>query len=429
MSDVIKAILRGASPSMVDIVAGLGPWLPLLNELEATPQDSQWHAEGNVLIHTTMVLDEVYKLLETELQGISLHRRAALILGAAVHDIAKPLTTREREIDGRTRLVCPRHEQQGRAYLAIQLAGRVAFPLLDSVMALTGYHNALKNLVLRNQSPGAYRRLSRLVDLELIYWLEVSDIRGRECADKGKQLEHLDMFRMFAEDYGVWQQPKEDLWHGPIRDALVGGSSTTVDLVMAMARLDYEDGTISTPEEAIAKSYTYRDAYPELVVTVGLSGSGKTTWIKNNVDDHHIVSLDDIRASLSRREDQQNNSKVVRIAKEELRGHLRAKRRVVWDATSLRTDFRSAVIDLAMDYGALVTIVAVHCPQEELAKRNKTRANPVNAAVRLKQTTSTQWPELSEAHRFLAVDGNGGLLRAYGCPSGLPYALKGGEDV
>lgn len=256
----------------------------------------------------------------------------------------------------------------------------------------------------------------------------MADIRGRECADKKKQLEHLDMFRMFAEEYELWSTSKDDHWASAIGDALAEYPSSTIDLVMANATSDREAGAISTPDEAIAKSYGYRDAYPEVVVTVGLSGSGKTTWISKNLQDHQIVSLDDIRSSFSRREDQQNNSKVLRVAKEKLREHLRAKRRVVWDATSLRTDFRSAVIDLAVDYGALVTIVAFHCPPAELAKRNKTRAHPVNASVRLKQATSTQWPEVTEAHRFLDVDGCGKLLAAHGCHGGLPYGLEQASD-
>ncbi len=429
MSDIIDHIASGGSPSMSDIIDDLGDRLPLLHELEGTPQDPEWHAEGNVLIHTQMVLDETYKLLDADLNGISPARRAALVMGSAFHDIAKPTTTKEREIDGRIRLVCPRHELQGRSYLALQLAGTMRFPLLNSVMALTGYHNALKKLVLRNQSPGAYRRLSRVVDLELIYWLEVADIRGRECRDKETQLEHLEMFRMFAEEYDVWHTQERDLWNDEIREALAGHSGATIDLVVAKATSDREDGVIATPEEAIAKSYGYRDEFPEVVVTTGLSGSGKTTWIGKNLGDHKVVSLDDIRASLSRREDQQNNSKVLRMAKEELREHLRAKRKVVWDATSLRTDFRSAVIAMAVDYGALVTIAAFHCPSEEIAKRNRARSHPVSAAVRLKQARGTQWPEITEAHRFLSIDENGKLLAMHGCPSGVPYGIEASDDV
>lgn len=425
MSDIIHEIMGGASPSMDDIVVRLGDRLPLLHELEGTPQDAQWHAEGNVLIHTGMVLEEIYKLLANELAGISLERRAALILGAALHDIAKPKTTREREIDGRMRLVCPRHEQTGRAYLALSLIGCMPYPLLDQVMSLTGYHNAPKLLVVRNKGAGAYQRLRRVVDLELVYWLEVADMRGRECADKAEQLELLELFSMFAKEYKCWDSLASSAWSRTIGKQLTGYPLATIDFVTANAALDVAAGTISTPEEAIAKSFGYRDAYPEVVVTVGLSGSGKTTWIANNLADHEPVSLDEIRSSLSRREDQQNNSKVLRIAKEQLREHLRAKRRIVWDATSLRTDFRSGVIDLAMDYGALVTIVAFLCPSDELARRNKTRACPVPIAVRRKQALGAQWPEVTEAHRFLMIDGSGNLLAARGCPAGLPYGLQG----
>tara|TARA_R110002096_G_scaffold239101_1_gene430700 strand:- start:60350 stop:60637 length:288 start_codon:yes stop_codon:yes gene_type:complete len=95
MTGIIKEIIGGASPSMDEIVTQLGDTLPLLHDLQPTPQDAEWHAEGNVLIHTTMVLEETYALLATELPGICPKRRAALVLEAALHDIAKPLTTRD----------------------------------------------------------------------------------------------------------------------------------------------------------------------------------------------------------------------------------------------------------------------------------------------------------------------------------------------
>ncbi len=424
MSDVLADILAGGSPSMEQIVSGLGARLPLLHELENTPQDREWHAEGNVLIHTGMVLDELYTLLDTQLTGLSLAARAALLIAAALHDIAKPLATREREIDGRVRVVCPRHELRGRSYLALELAGALPFSILQQAMSMTGYHNAPKLLVVRSKSAGAYQKLSRHVDMEQVYWLEQADMRGRICHDKEAQLEHLEMFKMFSQEYSCWQTMREHRWVESVRDALSSYSPATIDLVMANAIRDSEAGTITVVEEAIAKSYGYREEFPEVVVPVGISGCGKTTWIQNHLADHELVSLDEIRASLSRREDQENNSTVVRIAKEQLREHLRAKRKIVWDATSLRTDFRSAVIDLAIDYGALVTIVAFHCPPDVLAQRNKTRKHPVPAAVRLKQATSAQWPEVSESHRFLDIDEKGELLRAQGFHGPLPYGVQ-----
>jgi hypothetical protein len=59
--------------------------------MKACPQDTIYHAEGDVWTHTSMV---VGKLLETprfsRLDGI---RRDALLLAAWLHDIAKPATT------------------------------------------------------------------------------------------------------------------------------------------------------------------------------------------------------------------------------------------------------------------------------------------------------------------------------------------------
>ncbi len=423
MTNLLQTIASGAEPSFADVLSHWGSVLPLLGDLESTEQDAGWHAEGNVRIHTEMVMAEAYALLRGERADASEHERAVLVLGALLHDIAKPVTTREREIDGRIRLVCPKHELRGRSYLAMHLAGHVPLRLLTDVMSTTGYHNALKLLVVRNRDRGAYLRLARHVSLQEVYWLEVADIRGRECEDKEGQLEILELFRMFAVEYGLWEGDGFESWERELLPSLSGLTSATADFAIARARNDLENGLITTPDEAIAKSYQLRKGHPEVVVMVGLSGSGKSTFAKTHLDDHAVISLDEIRDSLSSRENQQNNSKVVRIAKEELRKHLRARGRVVWDATSLRIDFRSAVIDLAMDYGALITIVAVHASLATLQERDKRREHPVPAAIRAKQVHTAQWPELREAHRFITVDETGRVVSAHGCPSGLPYGL------
>ncbi|TBT52044.1 hypothetical protein D5E78_09745 [Vibrio parahaemolyticus] len=36
---------------------------PLLAEFESTVQDSRWHSEGNVKIHTDLVIQEMKKLI------------------------------------------------------------------------------------------------------------------------------------------------------------------------------------------------------------------------------------------------------------------------------------------------------------------------------------------------------------------------------
>jgi hypothetical protein len=62
-----------------------------------------------VHIHTGMVLNETYKILPTEATHLDPQRRLSLILGALLHDIYKPITTQEQEIEGKIRLVAPQH--------------------------------------------------------------------------------------------------------------------------------------------------------------------------------------------------------------------------------------------------------------------------------------------------------------------------------
>jgi hypothetical protein len=120
-SSLFTEIYKGATPTIERCVDELGDLFPLLKLYKSTPQDPQWHAEGNVHIHTGMVLEETYRILATEAKHLNRERRLSLILGALFHDITKPLTTKQQEIQGLMRTVAPKHESKGRSYLSLKL--------------------------------------------------------------------------------------------------------------------------------------------------------------------------------------------------------------------------------------------------------------------------------------------------------------------
>lgn len=64
-----------------------------LYQLKNTEQDIVWHAEGDVHIHTDMVLKEVYELIV--LNNFTESEQFVLILSALFHDIAKPISTKK----------------------------------------------------------------------------------------------------------------------------------------------------------------------------------------------------------------------------------------------------------------------------------------------------------------------------------------------
>lgn len=58
-----------------------------IRDMETTDQDSIWHAEGNVLIHTKMVVEELQKLEDFQL--LSEQNKHILVTSAILHDVEK----------------------------------------------------------------------------------------------------------------------------------------------------------------------------------------------------------------------------------------------------------------------------------------------------------------------------------------------------
>ena len=180
--EVEKLLLVAERPSLGFAVArDLGvveQILPEMVPLYDCPQDAEWHPEGDVWIHTLMVIDEARQ----RNADLDRPRLAAVMLGAVCHDLGKPLTTAV--IDGRWR--SPGHEAAG-----VPAATRI----LDrfNVNSIDGYdvRRQVLGLVAEHLRPsafhktkdtvkdGAFRRLAARVDLELLVRFGRADCHGR----------------------------------------------------------------------------------------------------------------------------------------------------------------------------------------------------------------------------------------------------------
>ena len=104
-----KLLLQAARPSIgFPLARDLGiidQVLPEMVPLIGCEQEPEWHPEGDVWIHTLMVIDRA-----RELNGdLDRPRLITVMLGAVCHDLGKPATTAF--IDGRIRSLD--HEQAG----------------------------------------------------------------------------------------------------------------------------------------------------------------------------------------------------------------------------------------------------------------------------------------------------------------------------
>jgi len=411
----LASLAKSATPSIDECIEVLGGSIDLLYSLKDTEQDSLWHAEGNVYIHTGMVLDELYQILSNEASHILGLQRQALVLAALLHDIAKPIRTRAYEVDGMQRIGAPMHAYYGASYLAFKLPGlELEFETIWSILTLVAEHHTPKILVVKNKPKSEYLLHSRQVSTELVYWLELADVRGRKCPDPDYQLQCLEEYRMFAEEYDIWGVESD------IRSSLLPSlenlSSRAQNYIYGHAVKQLETGKITQAEEAIATTYEYRDKHSRLVILCGPSASGKSTFISKNYPAFTTISLDELREKFNHdRGSQKNKGKIIQYAKEQLREELRNKRDVIWDATNLRQDFRSIISTIGQNYHALVTLVVFIVPEATLFQNNKAREHSVPMAVLQTQIERYQMPMLFEAHQLCVVDKSGSVVYESGC--------------
>lgn len=176
-----KLLLKSTCPSLGLEAAreiGILQYFPELEALIDVPQDAEWHPEGDVWIHTLMVLDEAAKLREGRDEKADL----CLMFGALCHDFGKPLTTEFK--DGRWR--SPAHDAQGvlptESFLR-RMTNDAA--LIELVKVYVKEH--LKPAMLYNArdkvSDGAIRRLATKVAISDLLRVAQADHFGRTTPD------------------------------------------------------------------------------------------------------------------------------------------------------------------------------------------------------------------------------------------------------
>ena len=410
MNSFCKKILQGYRPSFDEIVSELSPFIEGLTELRSTPQDPQWHAEGDVHTHLSMVISELYQIIDQNQWNLSQSDKLSLILGTALHDIGKPLCTKVQEINGQERMVSPHHEYRGAGYLSFRIpALNLPKPTEHEILSLVACHHMPKKLVIKNIEKPGYMSLARTCSPKKLYLLEIADMKGRTCEDEDLQLDILNLFRISCEEYGVWDAPPYQDWPRTISKISDHRHAGSAGYFLSQAIRDYENGFISTPEEVIPRYFEAASDFNELVLVCGPGGSGKSSWIRRHLPDYTVISMDQLREDHARgRSDQKSNGLIRQLAKDQLKSLLRGKgQKLVWDATALRRDFRKSVLDLGHRYKALTTIIFFQKDLTDIRKGNQDRDHSVPSPVLERQIESFEWPELTEAHRFKIVGKDG----------------------
>ena len=254
-----KLLLKARRPSIGFALARrLGVVERLFPELEALvgcEQEPEWHPEGDVWTHNLLVIDQARRRID----DLPHPQQVAVMLGAVCHDLGKPATTAF--IDGRIR--SHDHEEAGVAPTEA-LLGRLNVHTMDGydvrqqVVGLVAHHlkPGMWHTARDGVGDGAFRRLARKVDLELLARLATSDCLGRTGAF---DCSAMDWFLERARALGVEHEPAPPLLLGRHLIELGMTPGPRFGALLAAVYEKQMDGEVATVEEAIALARSIAD--------------------------------------------------------------------------------------------------------------------------------------------------------------------------
>lgn len=332
------------------------------------PQDTVYHAEGDVWIHTRMVCESL--LANEHWRALPEQEREIVFIAALMHDVGKPACTRIE--DGR--ISSRGHSTRG-AILAREILWRrgVPFRTREQIVSIIRWHQIPFFLI---DSVNSQRRLfevSQTTRGDLLALVTEADARGRICQDQQRLLDNIALFLQLAEEHECLRQPKQ-------------------------FPSDHSRFLYFQKEDRDPNYLAFDDTSCEVIVMSGFPGAGKDTWIANHYPDWPVIALDDLRAELKIKPTD-NQGPVVARAREKAREYLRRKQSFIWNATNISRQMRAHCLSLCAAYNARIRIVYLETSEENLFAQNRSRAASVPTQVINKLIGRWEVPDLTEAHQ------------------------------
>lgn len=226
--------------------AGLLPYvLPEVEAMRGVTQPPRFHPEGDVFVHTCLVLDGLGPL-----DGLPEEQADDLLLSALLHDVAKPVT---RSVDAEGRIRFHGHDALG-VDLGRAVLERLRFPKrsLERVDDLVGAHMQFPSLP--KMRPGRLRTFLANPDLELHLRLHAAD-----CGASHGDLSLLSFCRTEAEKLGAERALPEPLLRGSDLLPLGYAPGPRLGEILRWVREQQLDGQIADAADAVRR---VRERFP-----------------------------------------------------------------------------------------------------------------------------------------------------------------------
>ena len=299
-----------------------------------------------------------------------------------LHDIGKIRTTQIAGDD----VICPNHSIVG-ARMARELlwkeyglcGKKELIEIREAVCLLIRYHSIPPNVIERDNPQLELHRIAAnglLVpdfSIKMLCLLCIADMLGRKCTDQQELLDKITLCEELAKEEGCYE--------------------TCYSFPSSYTQRAYLAGRGVWKEQEL-----YDDTWGEVILMSGLPGTGKDTWIKNNLPDLPVISLDNIRRG-NKIPPTAEQGMVANLAREQAKEYLRKHQPFVWNATNITTQMRESLVNLFETYHAHVRIVYLETDWQTLLGRNHSREDIVPQPVIESMLGKMVLPEAYEASK------------------------------
>ena len=346
--------------------------------LKGCQQNPKWHQEGNAFVHTKMVVEEMLKKVNNMSSNEDEYddkHKLILITAALFHDIGKSVTTRwskEKEA-----FESPYHAKEGEKLTRIILWNE-DFRFREKVCSLVANHMKPLN-IFEGDKKDEYRKKQ----IELLSWerCSIKDLLLlKECDNLGSIIT--------VEDN--WMEKLQ--W---IKDAAkkMGCYTSHKPFSSFKEKFDYFNGLDNSIPNKV-----------RLYIMVGIPGSGKSTWVKENLSEYQVISREMIRQELGITMkgigNKQEEDKVSSIFNSRLMDAVKYNKAVVIDNTNLKQKFRSNYFSmLKNEYNPEIIYVYSEAPL--LEDNYKRRDGEILKEVIFNMAKEFDFPRHTEYHQMI----------------------------
>ncbi len=339
-------------------------------DMSEVPQDPVFHAEGNVAIHTRMVIEEL--IASEEYLDVSEADKEILFAAALLHDVEKRSTT---FVNEKGEIRSPKHAKKGEHTARDILYRNIPTPFFirEQIAKLVRYHGWPIWMFYKNNPQKKLFACSMDVNVNWLYLLSRSDVLGRISKSSDDFLERVELFKEYCIEQNCWTLPRQ-------------------------FETDWAKFNYFHKENVYPDYIPFDDTKCEVIMMCGFPGVGKDTFIRENYPELPVVSLDEIRREMKiSPRDSKAQGKVAHIAKDKMKAMLAKGISFVFNATNITRELRKKNIDLFTTYKAKTKIVYLEVPYKELLKRNRNREEVVPLNVIHRMIRKFEMPSKYEA--------------------------------